>query len=126
MDDRAERDAKVRKISRLLEKGGTMLAKHCEVCGAPLFRYRGEVICPVCMDADSDNSMQQVQITTHNAPQKMNGGGAPEVIKLLEEKLLELTRELHQEDDKKKMLDTIEVMKELTNLIASVKGKEKV
>lgn len=27
--------------------GGTMLATHHD-CGAPLFRYKGEVICPVC------------------------------------------------------------------------------
>ncbi len=27
--------------------GGTMLASHHD-CGAPLFRYKGEVVCPVC------------------------------------------------------------------------------
>lgn len=27
--------------------GGTMLANHHD-CGAPLFRYKGEVVCPVC------------------------------------------------------------------------------
>ncbi len=27
--------------------GGTMLAAHHD-CGAPLFRYKGEVVCPVC------------------------------------------------------------------------------
>lgn len=27
--------------------GGTMLADHHD-CGAPLFRYKGEVVCPVC------------------------------------------------------------------------------
>jgi len=27
--------------------GGTMLATHHD-CGAPLFRYKGEVVCPVC------------------------------------------------------------------------------
>jgi len=31
----------------MLERGGTMLAKHCE-CGAPLFKYQGKVLCPVC------------------------------------------------------------------------------
>lgn len=38
----------VRKISKLLELGGTMLAEHCNVCGSPMFRYHGNVICPVC------------------------------------------------------------------------------
>ncbi|MBC7085382.1 MAG: hypothetical protein H5T43_03300 [Methanomethylovorans sp.] len=38
----------ITKISRMLEIGGTMLAQHCSECGAPLFRYKGNVICPVC------------------------------------------------------------------------------
>lgn len=40
-------NGKIRKITILLEKGGTMLASHHE-CGAPLFRYQGKVVCPVC------------------------------------------------------------------------------
>jgi UPF0148 protein len=35
------------KITRLLEQGCTMLATH-HSCGAPLFRCKGEVVCPVC------------------------------------------------------------------------------
>lgn len=38
----------ISKISRMLEVGGTMLAQHCAECGAPLFRYKGNIICPVC------------------------------------------------------------------------------
>ncbi len=40
-------DDKIQKITKLLEKGGTMLATHHE-CGAPMFRYQGKVLCPVC------------------------------------------------------------------------------
>ncbi len=36
------------KITRLLEIGGTMLAEHCDQCGAPKFRYKGTILCPVC------------------------------------------------------------------------------
>jgi len=43
----SEKDKKIEKISKLLEQGGTMLANHCK-CGAPLFRYHGNVICPIC------------------------------------------------------------------------------
>ncbi|MCX9011828.1 MAG: hypothetical protein OIN66_11985 [Candidatus Methanoperedens sp.] len=42
-----DENKKLQKITRLLEKGGTMLASHHE-CGAPLFRYQGKVLCPVC------------------------------------------------------------------------------
>lgn len=38
---------KLEKITKLLEKGGTMLAHHHD-CGAPMFRYQGKIMCPVC------------------------------------------------------------------------------
>lgn len=44
----SEKDKKVKRIARFLELGGTMLAEHCKVCGAPKFRYQGMVICPIC------------------------------------------------------------------------------
>lgn len=44
----SEKDRKVKRIARFLELGGTMLAEHCKVCGAPRFRYQGKVICPIC------------------------------------------------------------------------------
>lgn len=44
----SEKDKKVKRIARFLEMGGTMLAEHCKVCGAPRFRYQGKVICPIC------------------------------------------------------------------------------
>jgi len=42
-----EEEEAIKRITRLLEMGGTMLASHHD-CGAPLFRYKGEVVCPVC------------------------------------------------------------------------------
>ncbi|NPE29547.1 hypothetical protein HNV12_16620, partial [Methanococcoides sp. SA1] len=48
-----------KQISRLLEMGGTMLAQHCATCGAPMFRYQGEVLCPICQDSNADSSQQQ-------------------------------------------------------------------
>lgn len=42
-----ESEDKVQMITKLLEKGGTMLATHHD-CGAPMFRYQGKVVCPVC------------------------------------------------------------------------------
>ena len=45
-------DQELDKISRMLERGATMLSKHCQTCGSPLFRYQGEIICPVCQDKE--------------------------------------------------------------------------
>lgn len=49
-----EKDKKIEKISKLLEQGGTMLANHCK-CGSPLFRYHGNVICPICDSQSNKN-----------------------------------------------------------------------
>lgn len=43
-------DQELDKISRMLERGATMLSQHCQTCSSPLFRYQGEVICPICQD----------------------------------------------------------------------------
>lgn len=50
-----DEDEVLSKITRLLEKGCTMLATHHD-CGAPLFRCQGEVVCPVCSFADKPYS----------------------------------------------------------------------
>jgi UPF0148 protein len=49
------------KVTRMLEKGGTMLAKHCE-CGAPLFKYQGRVICPVCDAKRQEHAEEQARL----------------------------------------------------------------
>ncbi|AKB13643.1 UPF0148 protein [Methanosarcina thermophila] len=54
----SEKDKKVKRIARFLEIGGTMLAEHCKVCGAPKFRYQGKVICPIC-DVPEEEEAQE-------------------------------------------------------------------
>ena len=41
-------DTELEQISKMLERGGKMLAAHCEKCQSPLFKYEGKTICPVC------------------------------------------------------------------------------
>lgn len=42
-----DENLKMQKITKLLETGGTMLAQSHD-CGAPMFRFQGKVLCPVC------------------------------------------------------------------------------
>lgn len=56
----SEKDKKVKRIARFLELGGTMLAEHCKVCGAPKFRYQGTVICPICDVQEEGETPEQV------------------------------------------------------------------
>lgn len=68
--EKSEEDIKLDKIGKLLELGGTMLANHCE-CGAPLFRYHGNVICPICDSNSKEPIESQKKIQkTHREPGK--------------------------------------------------------
>ena len=53
-------DKDLEKVTKMLERGGTMLAKHCE-CGAPLFKYQGKVVCPVCDAKKQEHAQTQEQ-----------------------------------------------------------------
>ena len=64
----SEKDKKVKRIARFLEMGGTMLAEHCKVCGAPKFRYQGTVICPIC-DVQEEEETQEPAPAEVQAPE---------------------------------------------------------
>ena len=63
-------DEVLAKITRLLEKGCTMLASHHD-CGAPLFRCQGDIVCPVC-------SFQEEPLSTMRVPATEAGWGKDE------------------------------------------------
>ena len=50
-----QEDEVLAKITKLLERGCTMLASHHD-CGAPLFRCQGDIVCPVCSFEDESIS----------------------------------------------------------------------
>ncbi|MGM0771029.1 MAG: Sjogren's syndrome/scleroderma autoantigen 1 family protein [Halobacteriota archaeon] len=77
----SDSDDKIKQISRLLELGGTMLAQHCSTCGAPMFRYHGEVLCPICQGegVGSDILPQEPAMSSESAafPQTNVTGQTP-------------------------------------------------
>ena len=68
MSEEEEEEEAIRRITKLLELGGTMLAEHHD-CGAPLFRYEGKVICPVC-------SFDEVFGDASTVTEEMGSGGS--------------------------------------------------
>jgi UPF0148 protein len=65
-------DDKVKMITKLLEKGGTMLANHHD-CGAPMFRYQGKVVCPVCDFQERKQEQQPQQEESDKHGKKIEG-----------------------------------------------------
>jgi uncharacterized Zn finger protein (UPF0148 family) len=55
--EKYERDEKRReetqRMSELLLQGATMTNRHCDNCGAPIFRYEGQEFCPNCQGGDA-------------------------------------------------------------------------
>jgi UPF0148 protein len=47
-----EEEEVLRMITKFLEQGCTMLATH-HSCGAPLFRCKGRIVCPVCSSLEA-------------------------------------------------------------------------
>ena len=69
-------DDKIQKISKMLEIGGTMLAQHCDSCGAPMFRYKGDVRCPVCKEPEDPRTRLQPKASPE-ASHAIRSGGTP-------------------------------------------------
>jgi uncharacterized Zn finger protein (UPF0148 family) len=52
-------DRELEQISKALERGGKMLADHCEICSSPLFKVEGKVTCPVCTFRATQSRQQE-------------------------------------------------------------------
>lgn len=105
---------KIRKITTLLEKGGTMLASHHE-CGAPQFRYQGKVVCPVCDFPEEIKGEKEVK--KGHVPEakavKPEAKAAPEgdyqtIGRIVMSKTLEIASSLEAETDLQRVRDKME------------------
>ena len=65
-----DENLKMQKITKLLEKGGTMLAQSHD-CGAPMFRFQGKVLCPVCVPGtEEEKKVAEEKEMLKKPPQK--------------------------------------------------------
>ncbi|MDP3104405.1 MAG: Sjogren's syndrome/scleroderma autoantigen 1 family protein [Candidatus Methanoperedens sp.] len=69
---------KMQRITRLLEKGGTMLATS-HGCGAPMFRFQGKVLCPVCDTGTGEEKKISVEPDASAMPPRARKESAPEI-----------------------------------------------
>ena len=60
-------DRELEQISKMLERGGKMLADHCVACKSPLFKFEGKTTCPVCTYRAMQNA-----IRTSESPAKVS------------------------------------------------------
>jgi len=106
-------DEKIQKITNLLEKGGTMLAQHHE-CGAPMFRYKGKVICPVCDvgSAEKDTKTTEGRVAEEGDESELKHTepvhGYDEIGDLIKNKLHSIASGLENETDLQRVKEKLE------------------
>ncbi len=118
---------KIKKITTLLEKGGTMTASHHE-CGAPLFRYQGKTVCPVCDFPDEEVKTRQVeQVFPQPKPptrkESMREGGEA-ISRIIENKLNAVTKGLEAETDLARIKERMECIEIGIRILRLLKEKE--
>jgi len=112
-----DENSKMQKITRLLEKGGTMLASSHE-CGAPMFRYQGKVMCPVC-DTGTEGEKKAggppasgkpplvQKESVPEAPSRIRGDNA-QIAEMTRKKIQEIAGSLENETDLHRIKEKME------------------
>jgi len=103
-------------MSRLLELGGTMLAEHCRRCGAPMFRYQGNVGCPICDFRMVEPEMGEVSGEREDREDreeksKPEGGiktGASPLGRIISDKVAEIAADMQSETDLGRIRDQMD------------------
>lgn len=119
----SKEDDKIKKITALLEKGGTMTASHHE-CGAPLFRYQGKTVCPVCDFPEEEVITKQVEQVFPPRPQAALEGDEA-ISRIIHNKLHAVTTGLEVETDLariKERMECIELGIRILRLLREEKG----
>ncbi len=105
-----DEDEVLKKVTKLLEEGCTMLATHHD-CGAPLFRSKGEIVCPVCSFGTNDTpSVKGEQQLVSVAPKET----------ISEQEILSLHKSPIEEISEKGILKDDELIRIKTRLFESM------
>jgi UPF0148 protein len=121
-------DENVKKIARFLENGGTMLASHCENCSAPLFRFKGDIICPVCSGVEAVPASKGAVAAPSAEKPKQKGdriekkksptskpvvsddGNEQRLRELILQKITEVAEEMQNETDSRRIFESLEII----------------
>jgi len=115
-----DENIKLQKITKLLEKGGTMLATSHD-CGAPMFRYQGKIICPVCdvkepqekeaqKTRPEPEAIKRPQVKKEAIPETISTPGSDynRIAVLTQNKITDLAESLETETDLQRIKDKLE------------------
>jgi UPF0148 protein len=114
-------DEKIQKITKLLERGGTMLASHHE-CGAPMFRYQGKTVCPVCDFREEE--IKAKQASPPPKPQAVHEGGYQTIDRIIMNKINAVAMNLEAETDLARVKDRMECIEQGIRILKLLKEEK--
>lgn len=114
-----DKNDKIQKITALLERGGTMLANHHE-CGAPMFRYKGKTVCPVCdfqerpeiKELKIEEYKKEPEIQKEIKAQKPRIYDTQTISRIITGKILDIVAGLEAETDIQRVKDKLECIEQ--------------
>jgi UPF0148 protein len=114
-----DKNQKIQKITTLLERGGTMLANHHE-CGAPMFRYQGKTVCPVCdfqerpeiKELKIEEYKKEPEIKKEIKTQKPRIYDTQMISRIITGKILDIAAGLEAETDLQRVKDKLECIEQ--------------
>ncbi len=109
---------KIKKITNLLEKGGTMLATHHE-CGAPMFRYQGRMLCPVC-DSQEEAKEKAKEIKIEKT--ESSKAGNDHIALLVKNKIHSIAATLENETDLQRVREKMECIELGIKILKLIEG----
>jgi len=100
----------IKKIVEALEKGATLLAEHCDRCGAPLLRKENRVFCVICEEEEKRRE------------EKGEEGKAITLEEILNNLILKMMKNLKDEEDPEKAMKSLLVIEKSLSLIEKLKN----
>ncbi|MCZ7394629.1 MAG: Sjogren's syndrome/scleroderma autoantigen 1 family protein [Candidatus Methanoperedens sp.] len=124
-------DEKIQKITKLLERGGTMLASHHE-CGAPMFRYQGKTVCPVCdfqeeekkADQGHKKDKKEPEPPSSLKPQAAQEGEYQTINRIISNKIHAVAMNLEAETDLARVKDRMECIERGIRILKLLKEEK--
>ncbi|MCZ7381744.1 MAG: hypothetical protein O8C64_09300 [Candidatus Methanoperedens sp.] len=114
-----ETNDKLQRITKLLEIGGTMLANHHE-CGAPMFRYQGKVVCPICDFQEKPEPARESKrapespksARTQKPETEQESGDLQSIKRIIQTKIQDIAAGLEDETDLHRMKDKLDCIEQ--------------
>lgn len=122
-------DKELEQISKALERGGKMLAQHCESCRSPLFKLQDKIVCPVCEYRKAENSTglpkEKLRLKTETGVKTEKATEPPETIpidKFVADVIISIAGDMQSETDLSRVLIQLECIERGLKIIRMMRG----